>query len=105
MALPTANGKLLFAACARGRRCQEFLSLSLQPFRRDASAPKPAHAVQQRSSAVVQLTNNVLMSLIVAVPVVPSWWMTMEAAALAISSASRMLAPAEREAVRLAVTA
>ena len=40
-----------------------------------------------------------------AVPVVPSWWMTIEAAAMASSMASRWLAPAARAAARLAVTA
>jgi len=40
-----------------------------------------------------------------AVPVVPSWWITMEAAALASSSDSRKLAPAASADARLAVTA
>ena len=36
---------------------------------------------------------------------VPSWWMTSEAAAMASSIASRRSAPAARAAARLAVTA
>ena len=47
---------------------------------------------------------GVVTSATVAVPVVPSWWMATEAAAMARVIASRGSAPAARLAARLAVT-
>ena len=85
--------------------CIEFATCWIQRHKPDIDHP-PLKTVTRDGfvKTIAYATSRRAISTTLAVPVVPSWWITIDAAAFANASASSILPPAASAAARFAVT-